>query len=187
VFDADSRTVEAKGFLDINSGRRPLTMLDKFNALVMAADQTALAAKSMVEADGYQFAAAGQFTLKCVGSVMRACQKWPAAAAVAWKLCVDMYEGHPVHERVFEGLVATQRHLERNELGSLADAHYRHALVRSGPHNILRSIMESVAYNGGGPKAWADGIVRLLNKGRRTRRIPSVYGDVIVPDEGESE
>jgi hypothetical protein len=182
IFDATDRTYEARAFLDINTGRRPMSTLDRFKSLVMAADSHALAAKQLVEADGYKFASHGDFSLKCVGAVMSAVRLDPASAQVAWRLCVALYEGQQVQEQIFKGLFQLERHLLRADYGSLADANNRQALHRLGVGQILRSITDTIAYHGGGDKACAEGIVRLMNKGRRTRRIPSLYSDVVEPE-----
>lgn len=182
IFDATDRTYEAKAFLDINTGRRPPTTLDRFKALVLGADPHAIAAKELVGADGYRFAAHGDFTLKCVGAVMSAVRLDAHAAAVAWTACVDLYQGKHVNELIFRGLFQLERHLRRLDQGSLSDANNRSALLRLGVGQLLHSINEASVYHGGGEKAAAEGIVRMLNKGRRSRRIPSLYSNAVEPE-----
>ena len=183
VFDVDARTDEARGFLNLNTHRGPVKSLDRFNAMVMAGDAIAIAAKQMIEASGYKVArnqnrTDDTFTVRCIATVMRAIQRNPDAARVVWELCVELYGGEQVPDLVFDALFALESFLARNHAGTLRDPATRAALLRYTTASIVKSINESRAFLGSGARSGAEGIVRLINKGRRTRKLPHPFAEV---------
>lgn len=180
VFRGFEQPDEAAAFLRVNTNRGPVKTVDKFNALVVTQDPTALAVKAMIEADGYKVGnASGDFQVKCVGALMRAARSNPAMARSVWSACVEIFSGKPVHEGVYSGLFALEHFLARRQAGSAIDAKNLSLLVKAGPKAILQSIATTKAFRGrGGDKVQAEGIVQVLNKGRRgPNHLPSPYGE----------
>lgn len=181
VYEITERLNEALAFLKINTFRTAMQSVDRMNAELIAQDPIALAVKAMVEASGYSITASdgsnrGQhWTVKCVSSLKSAIRQNQKAATIAWLLAVELFAGKIVTDDVFGGLFALECHMNRKGAGSLADDNNRSALLRHTLKEISASINEAKAFMGGGTKSAGEGIVRLLNKGRRTRRIPSMY------------
>lgn len=182
VFEVTGKAQEAQGFLAVNTDRGPVPSLSKFNAQVMARDPQAVAVKAMVEADGYTVKkGAASDGVACVGSLMSALASDAGAARIAWGLCVRLYAALPIDQRgsvqdkVFGSLFAAERFLKARRAGSLADPNNAEVLLRHTPADVLRSVNQSTSYHGGGAKAWAEGLIRLLNKRRTTRRLPEPY------------
>lgn len=185
VFRVYGKSQEAGAFLSLNTERGPVKTIDKFNALVMAKDAHALAVKSMVEADGYTIKrGAHEGNVQCLGTLMSAVRKDGEVAKVAWVLCTKLYQRKGnVHDKVFSALFNAESFMRQQECGSLCDPHNVAALIRHDVTAVINSINAAVAYHGGGEKAGAEGVIRLLNKGRRTRVIPSPYGSAEAPTE----
>jgi hypothetical protein len=178
VFDVAGKSQEARGFIALNTERGPVQAIDKFNAQVMAEDATAIAVKDLVERDGYVISRApGDRTVRCVGTIASAIRQDPASAKIAWDFAVQLHNGKPIIDRVFDAIYATERYLKSRKFGSLNDPHNTEALLRCSVQEIMQSINAATAYHGGGPKAGSEGLIRLLNKGRRSRRITSPYGE----------
>jgi hypothetical protein len=185
VFDMGDKLQEALSFLRINSFRAAVHAIDKFNAELIAQDPIAVAARQMIEASGYRIGntsghhatSSSAATVKCIGTIKRAIQQNPTCAQTAWGLCVELFQGRTVNEDLFRGLFQVELLLARSKAGSLLNENNRSALLRHSVTEITQAMNESKAFRGGGPKACAEGIVRLLNKGRRSRRLPNPYGE----------
>lgn len=183
VYEMTDKLTEAMSFLRINTFRATMQYIDKFNAELIAQDPLATAARQMVEASGYRVAntdnggQSASYVVKCVGTLKQAIAQNPTHAQTAWQLCVELFQGKPVTDTVFKALFHVETLLHRRGAGSLLDANNRAALVRHSLTEIVQAMNESKAYRGGGPKAYAEGVIRLLNKGRRSRRLPNPYGE----------
>lgn len=183
VYEMTDRLNEALAFLKINTFRTAMQSVDKMNAELIAQDPIAMAVRAMVEGSGYAITASDgsnsgqQWTVKCVSALKGAVRQNQRAANVAWLICVELFQGKIVTDDVFSGLFALECHLARKSAGSLTDEHNRTALARHTLKEVVGSINEAKAFMGGGAKAAGEGIVRLLNKGRRSRRIPTMYSE----------
>jgi hypothetical protein len=176
VFRSESKVKEAFAFLLSTTHRGPVRAIDKFNALVMSQNPVAVAVKELVESSGYRVHPSGPKTVECVGTLMSAVKLNPDAAGRAWRLAVELFDGAEVTNSIFESLFQLEHHLGKKEAGSLTTANNRQALLRLGVPALMRSIQEAMAYHGGGAKSGAEGIARVLNKGRRTHRLPTPHG-----------
>ncbi len=184
VWDVSDKKWEALAFLAIQCARGPVKSTDKFKAMLIADDATALAVKAMVEETGYEVSSRkAQFTVSCVGALMNAYKVNPCCARTAWRLSSELFSGDVVTDFVFGGLFYLEQFLAKRgvaspaEAYSLTDRHNKESLLSAGVEIISRSINETRAYyKKGGAKVYAEGIVQLLNRRRRTRKLPSVFG-----------
>lgn len=178
VFESTGPTVEANFFLDVNSDRSSLTMLDRFKALISSQDETAIAVQKMVTASKYRIQRGGtaQNTVQCVGLLYRCMVADPKACQTAWNIAVDIHDGNIIMDRVFLAIYAVERHVAKSIESTLTDARFRAAVERIRPKAVINSIRQTAEFYGkGGPKIYGESLVRLLNKGRRTNLIPSLY------------
>lgn len=187
VFTATGAVDESKFFLDVNCDRGTVAMIDRFKALLAQKDPVAEEVTRMVAATGYKISRGGaDFTVQCAGALYRMTKADGEAAAVAWQVAAEMYAGKPVLDRVFSGLWGAERHIRRSGLGSIARPPFSAALVKLTPTKICRSIAATGEYHGaGGPKTQAEGVIRLLNHGRRTNLVPSLYTGAASDEAGE--
>lgn len=167
---------EAKFFLAINKDRGSLVALDAFRCLVTHKEPVALVVNAMIENTGYRVArGGGRQTVQCVGVLLRMAGQDAAAAETAWRMAVRVFDGGAPTDRILQGLYRTERHLKRLELGSIADQKFTAALLKLTPDRLNRSIVTTSEYHDrGGPLIYGEGVVRLLNHGRRTNLIPSM-------------
>lgn len=178
VFKAADVTAEAMAFFRVNCHRSGVKMLFRFRALVAANDPVAVRVLNVVEESGYRVGnqtGKTNHVVTCVGTLMRAVKTDEPTAAVAWTLAAELFAGAPVIDRVYSGLFYLERFLQRESAGSLTDPTNRPALMRYGWERIGKSIGMMADTFGGGEKSAAEGIVRLLNKGRRTKQLPHPY------------
>lgn len=167
---------EARFFLAINQDRGAVAALDAFRSLVTHKDPVALVVNAMVKATGYRVArGSGKQTVQCVGLLLRIAGQDAAAAETAWRMAARVFDGGSPTDRILHGLFRAERHLQRLGLGSIADPKYTAALLKLTPDRLNKSIVTtSEYYDRGGPLIYGEGVIRLLNHGRRTNPIPSM-------------
>lgn len=183
VYEMTDRLNEALAYLKINNYRSSMQSIDKMNAELIAQDPVAMAVKEMVERSGYVIAdssghnSGSRGVVNCVQSLKSAIRKNSSSAVVAWEVAVALFQGTPVTDDVYGGLFTLECYLNRKGYGSLTDERNQTSLMRYTVKELQAAIREAKAFFGGGPKASAEGILKLINKGRSTRRIPQLYTD----------
>jgi hypothetical protein len=186
VFGVADRADEAKGFLNTNTVRGPCSIFDRFNAMLLAGDETALAVRDMVAGTGYTVAVAHQDrTVACIGCLLAEYRNDPAVAKRVWSLCCEIYRPRPPLDKVFRALCYLDKHLRRHGV-SLDHERNRSVLVKAGPDKLRQKADACAALRGiGGPKVWAEGLLLLLNFHRRGgNRIPSISFEAADPGAG---
>lgn len=170
---------ESRYFLGINEDRGRVDMIDRFKAMMAQNDPLTLNVHRLVTESGYRVERGGaDYTVMCVGALVSAVDKDPEAAAVAWRICVQMFDGSAILDRVFRGMFVAERHIRRHGLGTLLDARFKTAVDRLDPKTITKSIFQAAEYWGkSGPNVEGEAVVRLLNKGRGRNPIPSLFAE----------
>lgn len=179
VFEIDSTNREAKGFLDANTRRGPVRAFDRFNALVMAGDEVAIAVKAMVDDSPYTISDTNtQNTVHCVSALMAAAKVDKQVARNIWYVCVDIHDGAPVHNKVFRGLCYIEPRLNKlaGKGGYVRSLNVHKAIARLkavGVPAIIAEINKAAGYHGkGGEKVYAAGVTNAMNKGRGAKLVP---------------
>ncbi len=177
VFDSEVVAEEAQAFYDVNTNRGNMPWTDKFRALIAANDPTAMQVKEMVESEGYTINCSGvPFTVRCAGALMTQFQKDKEIAQRIWRLCAALHAGEVIRDRIYSGLCHLETALSARGDETLLAKHNVQTLQNAGVDAIWESIASAVGfYKSGGAKVWAEGIVKLLNHKRKTRRIESLF------------
>lgn len=166
VFKTADVKTEARGFLDLNTGRKPVTAVAKQKAMVAAGDEVAAYVQQQCEGLGLEIKktahTAGQ--LKCVAWCMRhaAEDKEVFRLVLAMGAELSTQDKMPVGERVLEGLWIL--HTKCGD--GLADKRLTKRLREKGARALLDAANRAAAYYArGGGKVWAHGMLAELNKG----------------------
>lgn len=170
---------EAKGFVVVNTCRKPMARYDRHRAARVANDAIALAIDELVESCGYEigtYTSAGKVAfIEAIDSAFRADKN---GCEETMLMCAALADGGEIHGKMFRSLFALHRHLRVNYGGEgLETPAIRKRLMAIGYDELLESIKRSEVYhNGHGAKIGAAGLVDALNHGRRAAsRIPRVY------------
>lgn len=175
VFLVASVEEEARMFYTINVLRKAVTSYEKYKSLNRADDAEVAAVRQMVEETGYKISQnESPFTVRCISSLRSWHQKSPEVCRAVWKAASGFHAGEPIKEAVFRGLCYVEWQLSRIGGGLSALTPQNLAKLNDlGPSAIMQSINRArTYYTVGGERVEAQGIVDLLNKGRRTRRLP---------------
>ena len=168
VFQSDGLVVEAKAFLTVNSGRKPVSAIGKLRALAVAEDADAAYVVEMFTLLGIRIVktATRPMDITCIG----ACQRFAKASkprfvsALTLAAELSLKSGTPIGERVLSGLF----YFDSNIDGGLSDARLRKRIKDLGSAALHAAAGRASAYYvAGGMRIWAGGMLSLANKGLR--------------------
>lgn len=172
VFRTVNAQSEARGFLNINTGRKPITTVAKHKALAAAGDETALYIQEQCDLLGIAIReySPGPGQLKCLGWCLRRAgdskEEFRAVLSMGAELCLQ--DEMPINERVLEGLWQLNA-----KCGSgLADRRLVDRLRAKGARVLLNAANRAAAYysgSSGGGRIWAEGMLNEINKGLRLK------------------
>jgi len=164
VFASSGKQEEAQAFIRANTNRKAVTTAQSHRAKVVAGDEVAVFVQSLIDSAGLRINAAGATAggIKCMGVMHRLAKTKRDALLRAWPLICEVSEGHPVNERILDGLV----YLAENANHDINDRKWRQRILNIG-YVGLKAAAESAAayYAKGGARVWADGMVQAINKG----------------------
>jgi len=166
VFKTADVKSEARGFLTLNTSRRPVSALAKHKAMVVAGDEAALYVQRQLSELNLELSdntkSAGY--LKCVAWCMRRAteNKDVFREVLAFAAELSANDQVPVQERLLEGLWVLNAKCGEG----LADKRLAKRLREKGARALVDGANRATAYfaNGGG-KVWARGMLEELNKG----------------------
>jgi hypothetical protein len=167
VFELDSKTHEAAGFLVANTQRKPVTAISKFKALVMTGDSAAVAVNSMFEELGLEISdnAQGARQIKCVQACLKHAASSTSVLASALRTAIDLEGDEPVHRDMLDGLVWVERKYKL-----LSDPKFIRRLNSISRSDIITAIGRFAAAEGcRGERVSGTAILRCVNKGLRQK------------------
>lgn len=166
VFKTADVKTEARGFLDLNTGRKPVTAVAKQKAMVAAGDEVAVFVQKTCDALSVTIRPtankAGE--IKCVAwCVRRSAENAEAFTQVlAFGAEISRADNMPIPERVLEGIWILNAKCGEG----LADKRLAKRLREKGARALLDAANRAAAYYAsGGGKVWAQGMLAEINKG----------------------
>jgi hypothetical protein len=166
VFKTNDISTEARGFLSVNSGRKPVTAIQKQKALVVAGDETAALVQDTINRCGLEVRSTtnGVDQIKCVALCIRLATEDKNAFRQVLSFVAELSkkDGVAVKERLLEGVWFLHRHCGNG----LDDKRLNRRLRDIGAEQLLEAANRAGAfYARGGAKVWADGMLNACNKG----------------------
>lgn len=170
VFEVENIQEEARGFLSLNTLRRPMTSVDRLRARAVAGDEPALQFKVLCDRLGVVLTRNGNQagTTKSANWGMRRMEEDPTATTIVMELATELCKTD--HIAVQEKLLGGLWHIHKNCEVGLTNARLRERIKLRGAKALLDGASKAAAYySRGGEKVWADGMMDSINKGLRTR------------------
>lgn len=166
VFETSDVQQEARGFLDANTGRKPVSAIAKQKALVAAGDEVAAFVHKACADLGISIRpyASKSGELKCIAWCMKraAENKETFALVLAMGAELSTQDDMPILERVLEGLWILNAKCGEGLNGD----RLKKRLREKGARALLDAANRAAAYySSGGGKIWAQGMLAELNKG----------------------
>lgn len=171
VFETESLTEEAIGFLDLNTNRKAVAATAKHKAMAVSGDYLAALVQSKIDECGLHVGGGGKSigSIRCVAACRRMAGQDSDAFSVSLELAAEMAlsEKSSVHERVLEGLFYLHRNLDGC---NLRQASLQARIKKIGSQLLLQGANRAAAYyTTGGAKVWANGILDVINHGLRKK------------------
>ncbi len=173
VFESQTHEDEAQGFLDTNTSRKAMSIMDRYRALITVHDPVALKVQQLLDqAHRNPYNRGGgnndnSAAIMCLDYCMQAVSIDEDIFVRIWPLVVDLCEGRLIVKRLLQGLFYTERYLTNT---SLLERHWRRRLLQCGYDVIIKSIDETCAYEGrSGAAICAAGVLRSINRGLRNK------------------
>lgn len=166
VFETEDVKSEARGFLDLNTGRKPVTAVAKQKALVTAGDEVAAYVQAELDALGLEIKEATNIPgqIKCIAWCVRRAAEDREAFRQVLRFGAELsaVDKVPVMQKLLEGLWW----LHTKCMNGLDDKRLAKRLREKGATELVNAATRAAAYyHSGGGKVWAQGMLAELNKG----------------------
>jgi len=171
VFPSLGVTEEAKSFLTVQMMRKSVSAYEKFNALLVVEDTSALLVKRICEDFGITIVKASKTakTVTCISVLLKWANTRPDMLERVWPIIVASCEGNPIKETIVEGVLYIESQLAKNN-ASIVGTVWADRVVKIGSENLHNSaIAAAQAFKRGGARVWAMGMTQLINKGLQNR------------------
>lgn len=168
VFKTDCVEQEAVAFLDLNTGRKPVSSIGKFKAMIAAGDEAACAVHRTLDALGVtpKSTANKAKELKSVAWAIRKAGEDQAKFELVMRTAVELSNDMPIQEKLLDGLWYINERLP----GGITDKRFSDRLKFIGARRLIDAANKAAAYFArGGAKVWADGMINEMNKGLQKR------------------
>jgi hypothetical protein len=173
VFESLTHIDEAHGFLDTNTARRAMSVIDRYRALLVVGDPTALRVRELLAQANRTPGAAGGVggkerpsagrEVSCLDYMMSAVALDDVVLTRLWPMVIEFCEGRLISKNILQGLFYLERFLVNT---SLTERHWRRRLMQVGYDTVVKNIVETIAFEGkGGAAICAKGVLRALNRG----------------------
>jgi len=170
VFESAGLVSEAQGFLDSNTSNRPLSVLDRFKALLITNDPRALMVERLFSETGRRAGKGSYDGVYCIASLLDAAKKYPKELERVWPLIDEICK----EQVVSQSIVLAVMHIEcrMNDGESLTDRRWKSRLLSIGYDTIHESMNKAAAYYGSRtPTSFSVGLLDALNKGLRNHLV----------------
>lgn len=169
VFNVKDIKDEAQGFITTQVGRKPLQVIDKFNALVISGDKTAILVQELLDEFGLRPGKSFKSpkNVQCLSVLMRWIEFDSDIIENIWPTIVELCKGNTITKDIVDGIAYVANYAE--DEGILTD-YWKKRLLRVGYDKVVDSIHKSKIYfNKGGEKICGIGVLNALNKGNRAK------------------
>lgn len=157
---------EAQGFIDLNTGRKPVSAIAKQKALVTAGDEAAIFVQQEIDRLGLQISASARAsgTIQAIAWCVKRAREDKNKFSMILQLVTEIsrHEKAPIRERVLDGLWFLDDRMENG----LTDKRLLKKIKEKGADALFVAANKAAAYYGsGGAKVWGEGILAELNRG----------------------
>lgn len=176
VFESLSHIDEAQGFIDVNTSRKAMSVVDKYRALLVVEDPVAIHVRELLDYANRSPDHAGDSNdgraIRCLDYLMSAVAIDAKVFDDLWPLVIDVCEGRLITKKLVQGMFYIERFLTNT---SLLERHWRRRILQVGYDGITKSIDETAAFEGrSGAAVCANGVLRALNRGLRNKLVIEV-------------
>ena len=170
VFETEDIKSEARGFLDANSLRKPVTAHEKYKAMLVVGDENARLVNEVFESLGITMTATAKASMQlnaahwCSRHAGLNPERFIRVMETAALLCKA--EGLPVKQILLSGLW----HLDAKVEGGLSNRRLLDLLIEKGGSSLMSAAQKSAAHYGNrGARVLAEGMLHEINRKLRIK------------------
>lgn len=157
-----STAEEADIFLRINTFRKALTALDRFNPQVETGHVGAKLVRDLVDASDRVLGGNQKNSIRCVGALVNLALVDAKRLVRIWPILLKLTDGVVMLDVLVRGLFTLDARVD----GGIADPRIRDRILFIGHATLVKEARNQQSLEGkGGDRVWADGMLRILNKG----------------------
>lgn len=177
VHKCETKEEEAKKFLAINEYRKNICAMDRFKANICVKDKITLETDDLVKKCGYESSASpGPYKFQAISTLVRLMKMDSCVATDIFTLLAEIAGGDRIDSKALWGMFTLTKELQPG-IYLPFDKDITTKLKKEGIIAINKFIKDEEYEAGkGGVYVSANGIRRLLNKGKRTRRLTAHRG-----------
>jgi hypothetical protein len=168
IFQTEGVKQEAAAFLDLNTGRKPVSSIGKFKAMIAAGDEAACTVHKTLEELGVtpKSTAIKGRELKSVAWAVRKAGEDADKFKLVMRIAADLSHDMPIQERLLDGLWYINERLP----GGIINQRFNDRLRAVGAKRLIDGANKASAYFvRGGANIWATGMMDEINKGLRNK------------------
>lgn len=171
VFALEDVADEARGFLNANANRKPVSAVAKHRAAVVAEDRIAVELQAIFDEFGVTVTPTHDGNpdhISCVASAAKKVGENPDDFKLVFGVAIELARAgqDQLPAILLDGLWYLNRNLE----GGLANTRLRKRLFDIGAVRLIEGANRAAAFFAkGGSKVWATGMLEVLNKGLQKR------------------
>lgn len=168
VFKTNSIKQEAIGFLDLNTGRKPVSSIAKFKAMIAAGDEAACIVQKTLDSLGVTPKATANKAkeIKSIAWAVKRAGENPQKFELVMRIATELSHDVPLQERLLDGLWYINERID----GGIEQKRIYDRLKAVGARRLLDAASKAAAYYvRGGAAVWAAGMIEELNRGLQKR------------------
>jgi len=170
IFKTEAIKQEAIAFLDLNTGRKPVSSIGKFKAMIAAGDEAACNVKRIFSDLGVEAKATANHPneIKSVAWAVKRAGENLKRFETVMRTAVDIGKDITLQERLLDGLWYIDEHVSCG----IDDKKLYDRLRTIGGKKLIEGANKASAYFvRGGAKVWATGMIEEINKGLRNKYV----------------
>lgn len=172
VYELETVAKEALAFVAINTSKSVVGSFDKFRALLVGKDETAIGMNDMLKATGHYYAnSGGTKGVGCIMTIWGLYKRDKKLVKELWPLIADVNQGCAVTMEVVKSIYGAERQA-RIVKQTLLTSPIRPFLIKCGGEYIGAELKKEVNITGmGGSRIIVNALIKLINKQRSLLKI----------------
>lgn len=171
VFSVEDVAEEARGFLNANANRKPVSAVAKHRAAVVAGDPDAVALQQVLDEFGIEPNPTNDGNpdhISCIASAAKKSAESVEDFKLVFGVAIELARASD--QQLPAVLLDGLWYLNRNVEGGVSNPRLRKRLFDTGASRLVEGANRAAAFFAkGGAKVWATGMLEVLNKGLQKR------------------
>ena len=167
VFSLNSLKTEASVFVGLNSQKTSVAGIDRFKAMIVAGDKSAIDLNAVLESTGHKVSGSSSLkSVACILCLWKLFKRNESQFKSLWPLISDMCSGTPIVDTLVKGLWGCESKAREKSL-SLTEPPFRSVLIQIGGSVLAAEIRRETSIVGkGGERVETAAVTKWLNRQR---------------------